>query len=102
MNNELTFPTSWKVELVNGTIKVYNYQELFESYSSEKTYNCSVMDDLCEICGLRNPCYQNSNHENLQYVDGLFQIGFYSNKEILSNLRTFRNDFLTKHLTEKS
>tara|TARA_Y100000590_G_scaffold396258_2_gene476826 strand:+ start:6595 stop:7350 length:756 start_codon:yes stop_codon:yes gene_type:complete len=97
MNNELKIQASWKVELVDGVIKLYNYQELFESYSTAKTYNCTVMDDLCEICGLRNPCYQNSNHENLQYVDGVFQIGFYSNKVTLSKLRTFKNDFLTKH-----
>jgi len=97
MNDELTIPAPWKVELVDGTIKLYNYLELLGSYSAGKTYNCTVMDDLCEICGLQNPCYQNSNHENLQYIDGVFQIGFYSNKETLSKLRIFKNDFLTKH-----
>ena len=97
MNDELTIPDPWKVELVDGTNKICNYLELLGSYSAAKTYNCTAMDDLCEICGLRNPCYQNSNHENLQYVDGVFQIGFYSNKDTLSKLRTFKNDFLTKH-----
>ena len=50
MNDELTIPAPWKVELVDGTIKLYNYLELLGSYSAGKTYNCTVMDDLCEIC----------------------------------------------------
>ena len=85
----------WKVFPKNDRIELSQYQKKFDEYLQSGFYNCSVNMSLCPICGLPKQsnlpgtkCWSKKNHKRLEYADGVFQIGFYYNKESQDEMKS--------------
>lgn len=93
----------WKVFPKNDRIELSQYQKKFDEYLQSGFYNCSVNMSLCPICGLPKQsnlpgtkCWSKKNHKRLEYADGVFQIGFYYNKESQDEMKS--GDNLSQHM----
>ena len=92
----------WKIKFEGDHYDLFHFVKRFEKFLQFGFYNTTVKFKICKICGqpkvsnLVENCPRINNHERLKFTNGVFQIGYYFNKDSLD--RKPNGDQLSTHI----